>query len=90
MEQLKTKIISIFGGIILFIGVIFLVLPGPAILFIPLGLAMLSFEYPIAKVWLKKYQRFSSKAARKTDSFIRNMKHRFAEYRSKKKFANAK
>lgn len=74
MEQLKTKAISILGGIILFIGIAFLVLPGPAILFIPAGLAMLSFEYPAAKRWLRKYQRYSSKAANKMDNAIRKVK----------------
>ncbi|KGJ89228.1 hypothetical protein ND16A_2121 [Thalassotalea sp. ND16A] len=74
MQQLKTKAISVLGGIILLIGIIFLVLPGPAILFIPVGLALLSFEYPAAKKWLRKYQRYSSKAAGKMDGVVRKLK----------------
>lgn len=89
MQTLKTKAVSILGLLFLLIGLVFIVLPGPAILFIPLGLAMLSFEYPTAKKWLRKYQRFSSKAARKTDSFMRNMKYSFTKYRSKKKFRHS-
>lgn len=72
--KLKQKSLTLLGGLSLFLGVLFIILPGPAIIFIPLGLALLSLEYPIAKKWLKKYQRYSKEAALKTDSMIRNLK----------------
>ncbi|WNC73037.1 PGPGW domain-containing protein [Thalassotalea psychrophila] len=74
MQTLKTKAVSIIGLFSLLIGLIFIILPGPAILFIPIGLAMLSFEYPTAKRWLRKYQRYSSKAATKMDGMVRKLK----------------
>ena len=40
------------GGAILGIGLILLVLPGPAIIFIPLGLAILATEFRWARKWL--------------------------------------
>jgi tellurite resistance protein TerC len=40
------------GGVILTIGVVMLVLPGPAIVFIPLGLAILAIEFRWARKWL--------------------------------------
>jgi tellurite resistance protein TerC len=46
--------ISIVGGTVLLIGVAMLVLPGPALLVIPLGLAILGLEYTWARVWLRK------------------------------------
>ena len=44
MTQVKKLFITLTGAMLLVIGVLFIVLPGPAILFIPLGLALLSFE----------------------------------------------
>ena len=74
MQHLKAKAISVVGLLLFFIGLVFIILPGPAILFIPLGLALLSFEYPTAKKWLRKYQRYSTKAAQQMDSFVRKCK----------------
>ncbi|WNC67975.1 PGPGW domain-containing protein [Thalassotalea nanhaiensis] len=74
MQTLKTKALSVIGLLFLLIGLVFIILPGPAILFIPIGLALLSFEYPAAKKWLRKYQRYSSKAATKMDGMVRKLK----------------
>ena len=38
----------------LLIGVAMLVLPGPGLVVIPLGLAILGIEYAWARVWLRK------------------------------------
>jgi tellurite resistance protein TerC len=46
--------ISIVGGTVLLIGVAMLVLPGPGLVVIPLGLAILGIEYAWARVWLRK------------------------------------
>ncbi len=74
MENVKNKAIALLGAVLLFIGVLFIILPGPAILFIPLGLVLLSFEYPIAKQWLKKYQRYSRKTAVQMDNMVRKVR----------------
>ncbi|NMP15199.1 MULTISPECIES: PGPGW domain-containing protein [unclassified Thalassotalea] len=71
METLKLHAKTVLGAICLFIGILFIVLPGPAILFIPLGLVLLSAQFPVAKVYLRKYQRYSRKAANKTDDMIK-------------------
>lgn len=76
MEILKIKARSACGLILLVIGMLFIVLPGPAILFIPLGLLLLSYEYESAKHWLKKYQRFSRKAAVSADKYWAKVKQR--------------
>ena len=57
MISLKTiKRITIFvvGGTVLAIGVALLVLPGPAFIVIPLGLAILAAEFTWARRWLRK------------------------------------
>jgi uncharacterized protein (TIGR02611 family) len=46
--------ISIVGGTVLLIGVAMLVLPGPGLVVIPLGLAILGVEYAWARLWLRK------------------------------------
>ncbi len=66
-EQLKRVACTTIGFVCLFIGTIFILLPGPAVIFIPLGLALLSLEYDWAKVWLKSSQRYFRLAAVKAD-----------------------
>ena len=45
--------VLIVGGIVLLAGVAMIVLPGPAIVVIPLGLGILGLEFPWALRWLK-------------------------------------
>jgi uncharacterized protein (TIGR02611 family) len=46
--------ILVVGGSVLLIGIVMIVTPGPAIVVIPLGLAILGGEFAWAKIWLKK------------------------------------
>ena len=54
LRQVKRVIISIIGGTVLLLGVALIVLPGPAILVIPAGLAILGVEFKWARRWLRK------------------------------------
>ena len=49
----RRVIVFLAGSVILTIGLILLVLPGPAIIFIPLGLAILASEFRWARKWLE-------------------------------------
>ena len=42
------------GSTVLAIGIVMVVAPGPAIVVIPLGLAILGVEFAWAKIWLRK------------------------------------
>ncbi len=42
------------GTTVIGIGVIMIVTPGPAIVVIPLGLAILGAEFVLARIWLRK------------------------------------
>ncbi len=42
------------GGTVLALGIAFIVLPGPAFLVIPAGLAILAMEFAWARRWLRK------------------------------------
>jgi len=52
--------VALVGGTVLAIGVALIVLPGPAFVVIPLGLAILSAEFAWARHWLRKAKRRSS------------------------------
>ena len=47
-------IIGVVGVTVLAIGVVMLVTPGPALIVIPVGLAILSIEFTWARAWLKR------------------------------------
>lgn len=50
----KRIAIGIVGGTVLLIGIVMIVLPGPAFVVIPAGLAILGIEFAWARHWLKK------------------------------------
>jgi uncharacterized protein (TIGR02611 family) len=56
----RRVIVSVVGATVLLIGIALLVLPGPAFIVIPLGLAILATEYAWARRWLKKVRRMAS------------------------------
>lgn len=52
------------GAIVLSFGVLLLVLPGPAFLVIPAGLAILGLEFAWARRWLAHVGAYRDRAAR--------------------------
>jgi len=54
LKRIKQTFIFVIGTTILAVGIFLIVLPGPAIIIIPLGLAILSSEFFWAKQILKK------------------------------------
>lgn len=66
----KKAIITVVGVMITLLGILLIVLPGPASLLIPIGLAILSLEYPIARKWLRKFQVVLTESAKKADAFF--------------------
>jgi tellurite resistance protein TerC len=46
--------VAVIGGTVLLLGVVMLVTPGPAMLVIPAGLAILALEFQFAAIWLRK------------------------------------
>jgi tellurite resistance protein TerC len=47
-------VVAVIGGSVLLLGVAMVVLPGPAIIVIPLGLGILGLEFAWARIWLRK------------------------------------
>jgi tellurite resistance protein TerC len=71
----RRMIVGVIGGTILLIGVAMIVLPGPAVVVIPIGLAVLATEFVWARRWLRKARKLFKKAkasvsgvAKKNDS----------------------
>jgi tellurite resistance protein TerC len=54
MKRIKRIIIAVVGGTVLAMGVALIVLPGPAFLVIPAGLAILAIEFAWARRWLRQ------------------------------------
>jgi hypothetical protein len=63
IEVVRRVIVSVIGATILLIGVALLILPGPAFIVIPVGLAILASEYAWARRWLRKVRRMASAVA---------------------------
>jgi uncharacterized protein (TIGR02611 family) len=63
LENIKTVrriIVSVVGATVLLIGIALLVLPGPAFIVIPIGLAILATEYARARHWLRKVRQLAN------------------------------
>jgi len=56
-QQARRFVIIVVGFTVLFIGIALIVLPGPAILVIPLGLSILAAEFIWAKQLLHRFKK---------------------------------
>ncbi len=61
----KARKVAVFvvGGTVLLIGIALLVLPGPAFIVIPAGLAILALEFAWARRWLSKAKEWAARVA---------------------------
>ena len=60
----KRVVVAIVGATVLLIGLVMIVTPGPGLVVIPIGLAILSIEFAWARYWLKRLRRaISSRTA---------------------------
>lgn len=65
MKLLRRIWIGIAGGTVLLIGIVMIFLPGPSILVIPIGLAILALEFSWAQTCLDRIRRFFPRKAKK-------------------------
>jgi hypothetical protein len=52
LAGLRRIALTLAGAIVLVVGIAMIVLPGPAIVFVPAGLSILALEYAWARRWL--------------------------------------
>ena len=67
LRQVKRVVIAVIGGTVLLIGLLLIVLPGPAFIVIPAGLAILATEFAWARRWMEKVKAFASQKPRDSD-----------------------
>ena len=67
VSYLRAKRIAVFvlGASVLLFGLLLLVLPGPGLLFIFLGLTLLATEFVWARLWLRRLRVSTRRAGRK-------------------------
>lgn len=53
-------VVSIVGATILLLGMVMIIAPGPAIIVIPIGLAILGIEFAWARLWLRRLREHIS------------------------------
>ncbi len=67
---LKKVVVAIIGFVVLFIGILLIFLPGPAVVVIPLGLSILAIEFE----WPKKILKRTKEKGEKVLSRIKKRK----------------
>lgn len=65
------------GSTVVVLGVIMLVTPGPGLIVIPIGLAILGLEFAWARIWLRKVRQSISNQS------SRNHAHRAERHRER-------
>lgn len=68
LKVVRRVIVSVVGATVVLIGIALLVLPGPAFVVIPVGLAILATEYAWARRWLRKVRQMASAVVSRRDS----------------------
>ena len=71
LRQVKRIAVGVIGGTVLLFGIALIVLPGPAFIVIPAGLAILATEFAWAKRWIDKIREFTR---RKRKSIVEKQK----------------
>ena len=62
----KRIVVAVIGGTVTLIGVALIVLPGPAIVVIPIGLSILASQFVWARRYLEKARRIATRGTSKT------------------------
>ncbi|MBH32413.1 MAG: hypothetical protein CMD90_02060 [Gammaproteobacteria bacterium] len=73
-KQLKRFFVLLVGSIIVLVGVFLIFTPGPAIIVIPFGLAILATEFSWAKSLLKKFKNKTSEISRGAKEVLKKTK----------------
>ncbi len=72
IANIRRLVVGVVGGTVLLIGIIMIVTPGPAVVVIPMGLAILATEFIWAKTLLLKVKEKLKKAAERKNGVKKN------------------
>jgi Putative transmembrane protein (PGPGW) len=64
LPRLRKLVVAVIGGTVVLLGVALIVLPGPAFIVIPVGLAILATEFAWARRAIRRGQALITKARR--------------------------
>ena len=73
-KQARRVAILLIGSTVLVLGILMIFLPGPAILFIPLGLTILAAEYAWARLWLRKFRVMAKDVQSRAEEQFRKLR----------------
>jgi uncharacterized protein (TIGR02611 family) len=91
MQPIRRIVVAVVGGTVLALGIALIVLPGPAFIVIPAGLAILAFEFAWARRWLRSARailprrskndsappkKLTMQSVRRSGSFLLRQAHR--------------
>jgi len=91
LQPIRRVLVAVVGGTVLALGIALIVLPGPAFVVIPAGLAILAFEFAWARRWLRSARailprrsknaaappkKLTVKSVRRSGSFLLRQAHR--------------
>ncbi len=72
MKNVRKLVVSIFAALLLLVGILMIILPGPAIIIIPLALVILNSQYPDkTRIFIKKFQHGLSRSATWMDKQVK-------------------
>ncbi len=74
VPHIKRIVVTSIGGTVLIFGVALIFLPGPAVIVIPAGLAILGTEYAWARRWLNHAKTVAKSAMQRTQAIGRRRK----------------
>lgn len=75
--SLATKVVvGVVGTLVVGVGVAMLVTPGPAVVVIPLGLAILATEFDFARRWLERARRWARDAKARAEALDPRVRRR--------------
>ena len=87
LKYARRIVISIMGVTVVLIGIAMLVLPGPGLVVIPVGLAILATEYAWAHRWLRFMRESAEKGAEKLGvrEYLYQLRERFRFHKKNQK-----
>lgn len=71
LRQARRVVVLLAGSTVVLIGIVMIILPGPAFLVIPAGLSILAVEFVWARRWLNRMNEVVSKVSKEIRSHIR-------------------
>jgi len=75
IETARKVVVAVIGGTVVLLGVVLLFTPGPAMIVIPAGLAILATEFVWARIMLRKVKSRARSAARAVTDVITGNRH---------------